>query len=67
MSTDWQDSPYGREARERSMADARERIRETELEMTERRCRCVRPVPSRVYLGVPLCAWCQRLITRGES
>ncbi len=65
MSSDaWQDSPYGREARERSQEEARERIREAEQDMTERRCRCSSPVPSiTVYLGVRPCRLCGFLIT----
>lgn len=59
---DWKDSPYGREARERSIDEAREQIREAQRQESERRCRCASPARCRVYLGVWLCALCQRLI-----
>lgn len=64
-ANDWGSSPHGREARERSMEEARERIREAEREDNDRRCRCAQPVRCRVYLGVWFCSLCQRLITNG--
>lgn len=60
---DWQASPYGHEARERSIEEARERIREAEQDMKERRCRCETPVPDLgTYLGYKQCRLCRCLI-----
>ena len=56
-------SPFGREARERSIEEARERMRDAERDDRERRCRCDDPVPELgTYLGYRQCRLCGYLI-----